>query len=225
MSQMRLLTLLILAVTPLVGCATTVHRNVWFDEDGGVVRAAPPAESKLPAARADSFASVRAGLRVSSEEDALGNPGLTVRAVDWPQPLNPEPLDLDVIVRVDGDPGSWIGGVRLSRSYRPLNVPEGTATLLRLHDWNWMGAELKADEETHLTGDPDAPHVVADVYLEYWCVGREYVSGDERYLVVHVCARLVSEHAEWEVSESELELEGSGGLKLAVPLFCQKESD
>ncbi|MCB9932306.1 MAG: hypothetical protein H6841_02675 [Planctomycetes bacterium] len=212
-------------MTVFVGCTTTVHRNVWFDDDGAVVRDAPPADSKLPAARADSFASVRAGLRVSSEEDVLGQPGLMVQAVDWPQPLNPEPLDLDVIVRVDGEPGSWIGGVRLFRNYRPLNVPKGTATLLRAHDLNWMGAELKSDDENHLTGDPDAPRVVADVYVEYWWVGREYVSGDKWYYILQFRSRLVSEHAEWEVSDSELELEGSGGLKLTVPLFRQAEPD
>lgn len=222
---MRLLTLLILAVTPLVGCATTVHRNVWFDDDGSVVRAGPPAESKLPAARADSFASVRAGLRVRTEEDVLGQPGLMVQAVDWPQPLNPEPRDLDVIVRVDGEPGSWIGGVRLFRNYRPINVPEGTATHLRLHELDWTGKTLKADEGNRLTGDPDTPRVVADVYLEYWWVGREYVSGDKWYYILQFRSRLVSEHAEWEVSDSELELEGSGGLKLTVPLFRQAEPD
>ncbi|MCA8911413.1 MAG: hypothetical protein KDB82_06895 [Planctomycetes bacterium] len=203
----------------LSGCATTVHQNVWFEEDGAVVRTEAPAASKLPAADPESLSSVHIGAVVHIEHGVEGVESMTLQVRDQPAEITPEPRDLDVAVRVDGEPGSWISRVQLYRSYRPASVPKGTASLMRFHFSD--GIHDKVDEwtETNLTGDPNAPRVEADVYLEYYLVGRRYVPGEDWYYILQFRTRLVSEHPDWEVSDTSVIFEAPNGMKLTQPLF------
>jgi hypothetical protein len=219
----RTLVIILLSSLCLAACKTsTVHKNVWFEDDGRVMRKEAPPGSTLPAARESSYASVRFGVRASFETDALGETTMMVAMKDQPAAINPEPLDLDVALRVDGEAGTWIKGI-LGRTYKPLNVPKGTGSSIRLHELDWTQETRTSSTYNRETGDPALPHIKADVYVEFWFVGREYVDGDDWYYIIQYRSRIESEHADWEVSDSEFEFEARGGMKITLPLFPRAE--
>ena len=159
------------------------------------------------------------------DRDLDGDFVMVVVATDQPAAIQPEPLDLDVVLRVDGEPGSWVSSVPLGRTYKPLNVEKDTASLFRLHVYDWSGEDVNAWKETHLVGDPDALRVEADIYIEFYFVGREYVEGEDWYHICQYRWRFVSEHPDWQVSESQFDFVALGGIKMTLPIFPQSDPE
>jgi hypothetical protein len=182
-----------------------------------VVRAEVPKDSGLPDADPERFMEVKLGL-----EFIIKNGDVVCEPRDRsPQPAS-EPMDIDVLARADGPKGVWVKAMLLCRQLKPLGVPAGTGTLVRVHELDWSSKEPATSVYVRMYGEPEYPHVDADVYCEYSLVGREVRPDGSWYMIVRYRWRLRSDHPDWEVSETEMECPVDGLGKITVPLFASE---
>jgi hypothetical protein len=202
----------------LAGCQTTVHKDIWPRNDGSVVRAEAPKDSGLPAARAASYGEVKIGAVLRREyEFGQFTEGVYVR--DQAPEVELEPLDLDLLIRLDGDPDAGFDEFDIYRGYRPLNVPDDMGVLLRFHKLNYIGKEPKVTVSHTLFGDPTKPYVTADVYWEYSIAGREWAEGQKWYILTRIRTRIQSDHPGWAASNTKIIIEDSRGFTLGAPVY------
>lgn len=204
------------------GCASTVHLDVWPEQDEVAVLAEPPSASGLPAPRVDSYQEIKVGGRVSATRE-WGARYQAVDLRDQAPAVEHEPLDLDVLVRFDGNADAGLKDISLSRYYRPMNVPEGTGTQIRFHTLDYRWKEPKVSVNSYLHGDPAKPFVTADVFVEYSISGRRWLEGDPWYILLRVRTRLQSDHPDWQVSDTTVDVEAYYGLRMSMPVYTQTE--
>lgn len=90
--------------------------------------------------------------------------------------------------------------------------------LTRYHLYDWTGESVDKRTEIDLPGDPDAPRVEADAYVEFFLVGRKYIEGERWYYIYQLRTRFRSEHPDWEPYGTGVELMTREGDKLWFPL-------
>lgn len=216
-----LLAPLIAGVLTVAGCAASPTKLRWAliaPTDSMVVRQNPPDGSGLPEARPDSFKQMAYRLVVTRSDSNDPASPLAVLPMDREKRPNPEPADLDILVRIEGAPGTWIKGLDVLRYYTPIGVPDGTGMVLHVHAFNWTHEESSNAHQTLSFGDADQA-VEGDVYLEFSLADRGEFDDGSWFLVQRVRYRFRSRHEGWQFSDTRLNFISSEGVEFGVDLF------